>query len=243
MNPKYYSIGLLELGTKEVPGPKSNDRILEYHQATGLKASNEEVPWCGAFVAWCCLKAGIKYRSGTAARARDWLQWGKEIKWKRTDKHTDDVPIGAVGVIPRGKQGSGQGHVFMFHAWVDGTERKQFWALEGNVSNQVQIGKHNTDEVLGWRWAEELDFPVANQALKDSGIIKVGAGAVVAGATAVGGSATEVFDAVAKAKSISGGSIVAMVFASLVVIAVIVMVIQRANQKKAEKAIGASQAE
>lgn len=245
MNPKYYSIGLLELsrGVHEIPGPKHNPRIVEYHQATGLKASDDETPWCGSFIAWCCLQAGIKYRKGTAARARDWLEWGKPVKWKIRNGVPDDVPIGAVGVIPRGKPGSGQGHVFMFHGWVDGSNRQEFHALEGNASNQVQIGTHRTSEVLGWRWAEELDFPVANQSLPNSGIVKVGAGAAVAGVTAIGSSATEVFDAISKAKTIGTGSTIAMVAAILVVGCIVLMIIMRANQKKSEKSIGATQSE
>lgn len=243
MNPKYYTIGLLELGVKEVPGPKSNPRVDEYFDATGVPNFTDNEAWCGAFIAWCCKQAGIEYRKATAARARDWLNWGKQIKWKMTEKHIDDVPVGAIGVIPRGKPGSGQGHVFMFHSWVDGTDRKEFYALEGNASNQVQIGKHRTSEVLGWRWASELPFPVANQSLPGSGIVQVGAAGAVAGVASVGASAKEVFDAIATAKGLGTGSVIAMVMGTLVVLAVVVMVIQRAQQKKTEKQIGQGPAE
>ncbi len=243
MNPKYYEIGLRELGTTEVAGSKHNPRIIEYHKATGLAASEDEVPWCGSFVAWCMAQAGIGYNKTYAARARSWLDWGKEIKWKMTEKHIDDVPVGAVGVIPRGKAGSGQGHVFMFHAWVDGTDRKEFWALEGNASNRVQIGKHRTSEVLGWRWSDELPFPVANQSLPSSGIIKAAGGALTAAAVAVAGSSSEIIGAVQQAKTISAGSLVGTFAGILVVVAVIAVVILRARQKKDEKKIGSSQAE
>lgn len=236
---KSYEIGLRELGIKEIPGIKSNPRVDEYFDATGVPNFTDNESWCAAFISWCWRQAGYAYNVALSARARSWLNNGKKIKWKIGD----DMLVGAVGVIPRGAPGSGQGHVFMFQAWVEGSNRMEFWALEGNAKDQVQIGKHRSSEILGWVWPSEVPFPIANQSLPSSGIIKAAVGTGIAGVTALGSSSTEVFDAIAKAKTIGTGSVIAMVAGFIVVATVVLTIVLRARQKKDEKAIGQTQTE
>lgn len=54
-----YEIARAEIGVQEIAGVKHNERILQYHQATTLKAEADEVPWCSAFVNWCVIIAGL----------------------------------------------------------------------------------------------------------------------------------------------------------------------------------------
>jgi uncharacterized protein (TIGR02594 family) len=64
----------LASGVAEVVGVEHNPRILEYHTATSLGASEDEVPWCAAFVNWCLLQAGAASSSsgaGTETAGRD----------------------------------------------------------------------------------------------------------------------------------------------------------------------------
>lgn len=176
VTPSWLQIAMGELGETEITGAKHNPRILGYHLATGLKASDDETPWCGSFVAWCFQEAGIPYDSKLAARARSWLA---NAEFKRIDKPI----LGAVGVLPRGRQGSGQGHVFFFNGWVDST-KEYFFGLGGNQGGsseehdgRVTVQKFKTSEVLGWMWPKSVKLPAANQPLKKSGVIQ-GAGAV-----------------------------------------------------------------
>ena len=80
MIPKWYQFATAELSQQEIPGPKHNPRIVSYHQATGLNAQDDETAWCGALVAWCLRRAGIRYNKEPSALARSWLSWGRSIK-------------------------------------------------------------------------------------------------------------------------------------------------------------------
>ena len=75
---EYYKIAVAELGQSEIAGDKHNSRILEYFNATSLKATEDEVPWCSAFVNFCLREAGLPYTD--KAHARSFLQWGHKVK-------------------------------------------------------------------------------------------------------------------------------------------------------------------
>jgi uncharacterized protein (TIGR02594 family) len=74
MKPRWLEIAEAEQGVHEIPGPASEKRIVEYHSVTTLKATDDSVPWCSSFCAWCMERAGIK--STRSARARSWCSWG-----------------------------------------------------------------------------------------------------------------------------------------------------------------------
>lgn len=177
VTPNWLQMGMGELGVTEVTGSKHNPRVIEYHSKTGLRASDDETPWCGSFVAWCFESVGIPYNKSLAARARAWLG-------DTNFKALKEPILGAVGVLPRGRKGSGQGHVFFFNGWVDST-RRQFFGLGGNQGGssdehdgRVTVQKFNTAEVLGWMWPVGVKLPAANQPLRKSGVIQ---GAATAG--------------------------------------------------------------
>lgn len=48
--PEHLKIAMKELGVRELAGSKHNPRIIEYHKATSLKATQDEVSWCSSFV-------------------------------------------------------------------------------------------------------------------------------------------------------------------------------------------------
>ncbi len=73
--PAWYQIALHELGIHETPGPKATARIVEYHAATTLKATSDEIPWCSSFLCWCIAQAGL-HPTGSAA-AHSWATWGE----------------------------------------------------------------------------------------------------------------------------------------------------------------------
>lgn len=132
-----------ELGQKEIPGPKSNPRILEYHQATDLKANDEAVPWCSSFVCWCideAIKSGWQGTPSTKkAWARSYLAWGKSVKNK--------PQIGDVVVLSRGKSKS-QGHVGFFMGYTNAGLLK---ILAGNQGDSVCIKSFGKSALLDIR--------------------------------------------------------------------------------------------
>lgn len=46
-------------GQHEISGSKDNPKIIEYHQACTLQATDDETPWCSSFVNWCYIIAGL----------------------------------------------------------------------------------------------------------------------------------------------------------------------------------------
>lgn len=133
--PAWLLVALKELGTKEVAGRISNPRIVEYHKATSLRATDDETPWCSAFVNWCMVQAKIK---GTnRANARSWLDWGTEI---------ESPEYGCIVVLKRGSS-KWQGHV----GFLVGVEGNKIKILGGNQGNSVSIASFKKSDVIGYR--------------------------------------------------------------------------------------------
>lgn len=126
----------LASGVREVPGARHNPRIVEYHAATTLRATSDEVPWCSAFVNWCLLEAG---EPGTrSAAARSWLRWGVALEVPR---------YGAVAVLSRGADPA-RGHVGFFLRERDDA----VLVLGGNQGNAISIAAFPRTRVLAFRW-------------------------------------------------------------------------------------------
>jgi uncharacterized protein (TIGR02594 family) len=134
--PLWLAIASRELGVREYPGAAANPRIRHYHEATSLKATSDEVPWCSAFANWCMDEAGL---SGTgSAAARSWLRWGVGLAEPRP---------GAIAVLRRGTNPA-QGHVAFFLS-----RRGAFLELlGGNQGNQVRVSSYPGRLLLGYRW-------------------------------------------------------------------------------------------
>lgn len=134
--PKWMLIAEGELGTSEIIGKKHNKKILEYQKSTSLQASDDETPWCSAFVNWVMKQSGIP---GTnLANARSWLNWGTAIK---------EPKIGCVVVLKRGNS-AWQGHVGFFVGQREGFLK----ILGGNQGNKVSIQEYPKNSLLGFRW-------------------------------------------------------------------------------------------
>lgn len=63
-----YLVAKTQLGQKEISGSKDNPKIVEYHDATTLKATDDETPWCASFVNWCLIIAAILMNPGLAEK-------------------------------------------------------------------------------------------------------------------------------------------------------------------------------
>lgn len=140
-SPPWLEVAQREIGIQEYPGAEQNPRIVEYHQATTLRATEDEVPWCSSFVNWCMNQAG---ETGTgSARARSWLDWGIRLEEART---------GCVVVFSRG-QDPAQGHVALFLR----DRGAMLEVLGGNQSNQVNVSFYPSGRLLGFRWPPPRD--------------------------------------------------------------------------------------
>lgn len=139
--PRWLAIARREICTREVaPGPGSNPRIVEYHQATSLRAQDDATPWCAAFVSWVLEQAGV--RSTRSARAKSYLDWGNAL---------DHPRAGAITVFHRGSgppSSRGPGHVGFLIEDADG----RIDLLGGNQRNHVNIKAYSTSRLLAYRW-------------------------------------------------------------------------------------------
>ena len=133
--PTWMDFAWPELGVKETPGPGSNPRVLEYHAATNLHASDDAVAWCSAFVNWCMQRASI---TGTnSAAARSWLGWGV-----RTQE-----AYGAIAVLERGPNPT-LGHVGLLIHRAAG----RIWLLGGNQGDAVSVASFDVARLIDLRW-------------------------------------------------------------------------------------------
>jgi len=143
------AIAQREIGTKEVPGPEHNLRILAYHQATTFQATTDEVPWCSSFVCWCLERAGID--STRSARARSYEEWGQKLDPSR-------IGPGAIVVFWRGTtQDEGKGHVGFYVGGDPASGR--IAVLGGNQGNGVKVGTYPTTHLIGFYWPQDLPLP------------------------------------------------------------------------------------
>jgi uncharacterized protein (TIGR02594 family) len=137
--PKWHQIAHreMETGVDEISGPQGhNPRIVEYHAATSLSATDDETPWCSSFANWCMMKAG-QDRTNSAA-ARSWLTWGEKVEVPRK---------GCVVVFSRPPSPS-SGHV----AFFEEIRGPRIFVLGGNQSNQVSIASYPASRLLAYRW-------------------------------------------------------------------------------------------
>lgn len=142
----WMDIAIAELGVHEdsLPG-QHNARIVEYHQTTSLKATDDETPWCSSFVNWVIRQSG---RNGTnSAAAKSWLNWGSEV--------TNPTP-GVIVVIKKKTPGvthatgSPSGFHVGFFVSLSSTHVR---LLGGNQFNQVKYSSFplSTYEIKGYR--------------------------------------------------------------------------------------------
>jgi len=150
--PRHLAIARAEIGTHEIAGSRDNPRVLEYHQATSLKARNDETSWCSSFVNWTMQQAGV--RGTHSAAARSWLSWGQAVA-----RDTAHVRPGDVIVFPRGNNPA-QGHVAIVSEVLDdgrvrvvgGNQRGEVLA-DGSRPDAVTESVRRLSDAIGVRRA------------------------------------------------------------------------------------------
>lgn len=139
--PAWLEHARLQLGTREIKGPRHEPRILAWWRAIkrgGIK--DDETPWCAAFVGGCLEAVGL--RSSRFESARSYLEWGVPLTLPA---------VGCIVVLRR----PGGGHVgFLVGTNVD----DDLVILGGNQDDAVSIDVFWRGRLLGYRWP--LDVPV-----------------------------------------------------------------------------------
>ena len=136
-----------EIGTHEISLPgQHTKRIVEYHSATSLAATTDEVPWCSSFVNWVMKEAG--YKGTGSAAAKSWLSWGGELA---------NPKKGAIVVIRQKSAGadSATGSATGFHvAFFVSETATHIRLLGGNQGDSVKYSNFalKSYEVKAYRW-------------------------------------------------------------------------------------------
>jgi peptidoglycan hydrolase-like protein with peptidoglycan-binding domain len=77
----WYEEAVRQLGTREVPGPASNPKILQWAGQLGIPYKGDDIPWCGLFAAHC---VGSTLPGETLPinplGARNWAKFGAKCK-------------------------------------------------------------------------------------------------------------------------------------------------------------------
>lgn len=145
-NSSWLKIARKESGQKEIIGSKHNNKIIQYHATTTLRATTDETPWCSSFVNWVLKEANI---NGTnSAAAASWLNWGTATIAK----------AGAIAVIRNTRAANSNltttgNHVgFLVKETVS-----HYLILGGNQSDQVKISSYPKKSwaLRGYRWPNE----------------------------------------------------------------------------------------
>lgn len=131
------------IGTQEIPGSKSNQKIMEWATQLGgwVKSyyTNDDIPWCGLFVAECLRESDIEILIKNPLSALEWNKFGIKC----------EPMFGAIMVFVR----SGGGHVGFYVS----EDNESYHILGGNQSNAVNITRVGKDRFKGARWPTYLE--------------------------------------------------------------------------------------
>jgi len=125
--PEYLKVALKEIGIKEIIGKKHEKRVLEYQATTSGKYTDDETPWCGAFVSWVMKQSGIKHGIKIPERAKEWVNFGYAV---------DKPSIGTIAIKSR----VGGGHVCIV---VGKSTNGKLLCVGGNQNNEVSIAEYD----------------------------------------------------------------------------------------------------
>jgi len=143
MKPLWLLEAQRHIGVKEIKGAKHNSFIVLWLKSLKAWWSDDEVPWCGTFVAHCIKTAQCKLPRYWM-RAKDWLNWGQELS---------EPCVGCIVVFER----QGGGHV----GFVVGQDaNKNLMVLGGNQGDAVKVSPFDVSRVVDYRWPSEYLLPV-----------------------------------------------------------------------------------
>jgi len=134
------------MGIKERVGPGSEPKIIEWARSAGIAYNDDDIPWCGLFVAHCISSTlGDESLPSNPLGARNWQRFGAPC----------DAGLGAILVFWRERQDGFKGHVGLYAGEdKDGA----FQVLGGNQSNSVSLARISRNRLLGARWPATVPY-------------------------------------------------------------------------------------
>lgn len=162
--PRWLELARADIGVKEIPGPKHEQRVLDYFRAVGRPdITSDEDAWCAASLgAWVKRSDLEPLPPGKVLGARNWERWGIPLTSPR---------LGAIGVKYRsgGSPKDWKGHVGIIVA----ANATTIWMISGNSRNRVGIDAFKRIEFTAFRWPK--DIPITFLPLPDSAAGALGA--------------------------------------------------------------------
>lgn len=137
------------LGVEELEGQLSNPQVLAWLQAEARWVTDDETPWCSAFVGAVARLLRLPRPTGAdALRARAWLRSGTLVHLHEAQAGFDVVVLKrGSGVQPGPAVIQAPGHVGFFVAREPGRVK----LLGGNQGNAVSYAWFPAERVLGVR--------------------------------------------------------------------------------------------
>ena len=142
------------VGTKEIIGVKNSETIMGWAKELGIEKIyvNDEIAWCGLFVAYACHKAKLDI----PFTAKDSL-WA--LNWNKFGTKQTTAMLGDVLTFKR----NGGGHVGIYV----GEDATCYHVLGGNQSNMVCITRIEKSRCAGirrttWKVAQPKDVRVVS---------------------------------------------------------------------------------
>lgn len=136
------------MGTREDTSSGSNPAILDWANDRGIPYNNDDIPWCGLFVAHCIGSTLPREPLPTnPLGARAWGGFGAPCA----------PTLGSILVFWRGSRDGWKGHVGFYAGEEAGGV---LHVLGGNQSNKVSIARLDRGRLLGARWPSTV--PASN---------------------------------------------------------------------------------
>ncbi len=144
--PKIWAEARKHYGELEIAGKNSNANILKWAKEVGVSGwyDNDDIPWCGLFVAICVLRAGYKTTGSQLLAAKSWAKWGVEVK--KGDESFNDILV-----FSR----TGGNHV----GFYCGENDTAFLIYGGNQSNAVGFAWIAKDRLIACRRVAFINKP------------------------------------------------------------------------------------
>lgn len=140
-----------QIGVAEVAGSGDNPKIVAYFAACGLRGApftDDETPWCAAFVGAALAASGLKGTGSAGSRSYERWESGRKIA---------TPTLGAICVLTRKPPKPGLGHV----GFLMGASQKHIDILGGNQSDAVNIKRFERSRVVGFYWP--VGIPVKSE--------------------------------------------------------------------------------
>jgi uncharacterized protein (TIGR02594 family) len=156
--PKILVEAVKHIGVKEIVGKQHNPTILSWAKALGLEKvyTNDEIPWCGLFVAYCAHAAGLD-----VVKHPLWA-----LNWNKYGNVAKVAMLGDVLTFTR----NGGGHVGIYV----GEDATHYHVLGGNQNNSVSVSRIAKDRLsqarrTAWKVAQPASVRVVH--LEAKGVI------------------------------------------------------------------------